>query len=49
VNPDLWKRMIELRNRNLTYVQIADKLNLSDTTVRKYLIEYGEDGTHKGG
>jgi len=49
VNPELWKQMVELRNRNLTYVQIADKLNLSDTTVRKYLVEYGEDGTHKGG
>jgi hypothetical protein len=40
INPELWKQMIELRNRNLTYVQIADILNLSDTTIRKYIIEY---------
>ena len=40
INPDLWKQMIELRNKNMTYVQIADILNLSDTTIRKYIIEY---------
>ena len=39
-HPDLWKQMIELRNKNMTYVQIADILNLSDTTIRKYIIEY---------
>lgn len=50
VNPDLVKSMLELRKRKLTYVQIADKLNISDTTVRKYLVEYEEqNGTHQGG
>ena len=46
MNEEILQKMIELRKRKLTYVQIADKLNLSDTTVRKYLVEYGEDRTY---
>lgn len=49
VNKAMLEKMIELRNKNLNYNQIADKLEISDTTVRKYLVQYGEDGTHQGG
>lgn len=50
MNDELLMKMIEMRKRKLTYGQIADRLNISDTTVRKYLVEYEEqNGTHQGG
>ena len=43
-----YQQMIELRKRKLTYVQIADKLKISDTTARKYLVEYEkQNGTYR--
>lgn len=45
-NVELINKIIEMRSKNMTYVQIADKLNVSDTTVRKYYMDYGPNSDH---
>lgn len=49
MNDEMRQKMIELWEKKLNYGQIANKLKISSTTIRKYLLEYEQDRTHQGG